>query len=123
MANYVKENQWRPHQEAISRCKKAHLEQSAYFLTKDLSFRKGCGAISRNFFLEITYFIYIIFIDQEPILNKEMKHLCQSPAKNVTFKTRIWNPQNWIVTEQCHGESVIIPTGKISDLIFFCYFE
>ena len=101
VANYVKENQWRPHQEAISRCKKAHLEQSAYFLTKDLSFRK----------------------DQEPILNKEMKHLCQSPAKNVTFKTRIWNPQNWIVTEQCHGESVIIPTGKISDLSFFCYFE
>ena len=93
MANYVKENQWRPHQEAISRCKKAHLEQSAYFLTKDLSFRK----------------------DQEPILNKEMKHLCQSPAKNATFKTRIWHPQNWIVTEQCHGESVIIPTGKISD--------
>ena len=123
MVNYVKENQWRPHQEAISRCKKAHLEQSAYFLTKDLSFRKGCGAISRNFFLEITYFIYIIFIDQEPILNKEMKHLCQSPAKNATFKTRIWHPQNWIVTEQCHGESVIIPTGKISDLIFFCYFE
>lgn len=52
-----------------------------------------------------------------------MKHLCQSPAKNATFKTRIWHPQNWIVTEQCHGESVIIPTGKISDLSFFCYFE
>ena len=75
-----------------------------------------------NFFFR-KYIFYFIFIDQEPILNKEMKHLCQSPAKNATFKTRIWHPQNWIVTEQCHGESVIIPTGKISELSFFCYFE
>ena len=75
-----------------------------------------------NFFFR-KYIFYFIFIDQEPILNKEMKHLCQSPAKNATFKTRIWHPQNWIVTEQCHGESVIIPTGKISKLSFFCYFE
>ena len=39
-ADYVDAWKWRPHEEAIKLCKTAGLEQSAYFLTKDLSFRK-----------------------------------------------------------------------------------
>ena len=64
------------------------MEQSAYFLGKDLSFRK----------------------DQEPMLTKELRNLCENPARNFSFKTQIWFPQNWIVTELCLGESTIIPT-------------
>ena len=79
---------WRPHQEAISRCKKESLEQSAYFLAKDMSFRK----------------------DQEKMLTKEYRSLCQSPAHQFSFETKIWSPHNWIITQECQGESTIIPT-------------
>lgn len=85
---YIEANRWRPHQEAISRCKAAQLEQSAYFLTKDLAFRK----------------------DREPILKKELKKLCKVPAKEFKFKTRIWMPKNWIVTQHFGKEARIVST-------------
>jgi hypothetical protein len=79
VANYVKENQWRPHQEAISRCKKAHLEQSAYFLTKDLSFRKGSGAISRNFFFR-NYIFYLYYFHRSRTYIKQRKETLVSES-------------------------------------------
>ena len=89
LETYCEDNRWRPHTEAIQRCKSNQLEQSAYFLTKDLAFRK----------------------DHEPILTKELRKFCKQPAKNFEFETRIWKPQNWVVTEHAsNGETHVVQT-------------
>ena len=95
----VLKHRWDPHQEAINRCKDASLDQSAYFLSKDLSFRK----------------------DHEPMWRKELRSLptSQEPALHFNFKATIWNPKNWIVTE--HMDSVndsspmVIPTEVLDN--------
>jgi hypothetical protein len=79
---------WSSHQQAVIKCLESNLEQSAYFLTKDLSFRK----------------------DHEPMWANELKKFCKQPAKNFSFSSRIWMPKNWIVTESNKGKSEIIPT-------------
>ena len=48
--------------------------------------------------------------DQEKMLTKEYRSLCQNPAKLFSFKTKIWSPKHWIITQECQGESTIIPT-------------
>ena len=93
-AEYVDAFRWRPHEEAIKLCKNAGLEQSAYFLAKDLSFRK----------------------DHEPMWTKELRKICKTPTEEFTFKMKIWNPKHWIVTEHVSsgggggGESRVVPT-------------
>ena len=56
-------------------CKNRNLHQSAYFLTRDLSFRQ----------------------DRESRLRQELKPVTKEPAKTFHFQTTIWFPQNWIV--------------------------
>ena len=89
-AEDVVKHRWDTHQEAINRCKAASLDQSAYFLNKDLSFRK----------------------DHEPMWKRELRNVCQEPAKEFKFDTRIWHPKNWIVTEHSASGSPlgIVPT-------------
>ena len=87
----VLKHRWDPHQEAINRCKDASLDQSAYFLSKDLSFRK----------------------DREPMWKRELRSQCQEPAMHFNFETRIWNPKNWVVTEHsaASGDPIgVVPT-------------
>ena len=56
--------------------------------------------------------LYFIFIpkDHEPMWTKELRKLCKTPAREFTFKMKIWNPQSWIVTEHHAGESRVVPT-------------
>ncbi len=72
------ENMWAGHNEAVIKYKDMGLDQSAYFLQRDMSFRK----------------------DQEPILLPELKKMCKRPTVEKTFSTRIWMPQNWVISER-----------------------
>lgn len=83
---FVEQTKWSPHQEAIKQCKSQGLEQSAYFLSKDLAFRR----------------------DHEPMLAKELRKTCKQPAKEYTFETRIWSPKNWVIKES--GTENVIAT-------------
>lgn len=85
---YVENNLWRGHMGAVATCKEAKLAQSAYFLSRDLSFRK----------------------DQEPMLMKGLKKVCVQPARTFKFATRIWMPKHWTVTEHVGNVSQVIPT-------------
>jgi len=62
---------------AFKECENQGLHQSAYFLRRDLSFRR----------------------DREPRLKVELESV-QEPAKTFTFSTDIWLPKNWIIEEQ-----------------------
>ena len=74
---YMNKHQWKAHEEAIASCKDAGLEQSAYFLSRDLTFRR----------------------DREPVLRKELRHL-KYPEKTFKFTTYIWLPKNYVVMER-----------------------
>ena len=56
-------------------CKNRNLQQSAYFLGRDLSFRQ----------------------DRESRLRQELKPATEEPVKTFRFKTKIWFPKNWVV--------------------------
>ena len=56
-------------------CKSRYLHQSAYFLSRDLSFRQ----------------------DREQRLRQELKPATKEPVKSFRFKTNIWLPKNWVV--------------------------
>ena len=56
-------------------CKNRNLQQSAYFLGRDLSFRQ----------------------DRESRLRQELKPATEEPVKTFRFKTNIWFPKNWVV--------------------------
>lgn len=63
------------------------LYQSAYFLQRDLTFRR----------------------DRETMLKKELEQMVV-PVKEFTFETRIWKPTNWVVTRRKRSR-----TGRLSD--------
>jgi len=85
---HILNNQWAAHTHALNACRKAGLTQHAYFLSRDLSFLQ----------------------DQEPMLEKELKSNVKLPTHTFEFKTQIWNPRNWIVTQNFQGASEVIPT-------------
>ena len=60
---------------SLDTCKNRNLHQSAYFLSRDLSFRQ----------------------DRETRLRQELKPATKVPVKTFHFKTKIWFPQNWVV--------------------------
>ncbi len=72
---YHREHRWDGHRRAIDVCKRKGLNASAYFLTRDMTFRK----------------------DREPVLKKELLKEDKKPCKTFEFRTKIWNPHNWIV--------------------------
>ena len=57
----------------------------------------------------MTYFRFIPK-DHEPMWTKELRKLCKTPAREFTFKMKIWNPKSWVVTENIAGESRVTPT-------------
>ena len=63
------------------------LYQSAYFLQRDLTFRRDRGTM----------------------LKKELEQMVV-PVKEFTFETRIWMPTNWVVTRRKRSR-----TGRLSD--------
>jgi len=85
---YLKDEEWEPHLLALRYCREGSLDQHAYFLSRDHSF----------------------LLTQEPVLQKELlQNLC-TPTRTFTFRTQIWRPQRWKVTENYKGCSEVIPT-------------
>lgn len=84
---FIEECKWSAHEEALTLCNNQHLNQTVYFLHRDLTFMK----------------------EREPVLKKE---LCndKTPTRVFYWRTHIWFPTNWIVRRSFQGHSEIIPT-------------
>lgn len=78
---------WDAHDEAIRMCHKQNLQQSAYFLGRDLTFMK----------------------EREPVMTKELKNV-KNPTRSFQWPYRVYSPKSWIVRRNFHGQSEIIPT-------------
>ncbi|KAK6165166.1 hypothetical protein SNE40_023610 [Patella caerulea] len=84
---FISQNLWSAHEEAISLCEEQDLQQAVYFLRRDINFIK----------------------ERESVLLKELGRVKQ-PTRIFTFSTRIWFPHNYIIKRYYRGETVVIPT-------------
>ncbi|KAK9508814.1 hypothetical protein O3M35_006279 [Rhynocoris fuscipes] len=84
---FIEECKWSAHEEALILCNNQHLNQTVYFLNRDLTFMK----------------------EREPVLKKELRN-DKTPTRIFQWKTHIWFPRNWIVRRSFQGHSEIIPT-------------
>ncbi|XP_044008897.1 uncharacterized protein LOC122852871 isoform X2 [Aphidius gifuensis] len=86
-ANFTDECEWSAHEEALLLCKQQNLQQTIYFLNRDLKFMR----------------------EREPVLLKELRKV-KTPTRNYQWPIQIWLPRNWIVRRSFQGQSEIIPT-------------
>ncbi|KAG7203922.1 hypothetical protein KM043_016942 [Ampulex compressa] len=85
--NFIEECEWSAHEEALTLCSHQNLQQTVYFLNRDLTFMK----------------------EREPVLLKELRKV-KTPTRSFQWPTQIWLPKNWIVKRNFQGQSEIIPT-------------
>lgn len=78
---------WSAHEEAINICAKHNLQQTIYFLSRDMAFMK----------------------EREPILLKELKD-AKTPTRSFQWSCRIWRPKSWIVRRNFQGQTEVMPT-------------
>lgn len=78
---------WSGHEEALKICAKHNLQQTSYFLNRDLAFMK----------------------EREPVLLKELRHAKQ-PTRSFQWPCRIWSPKSWLIRRNFQGHSELIPT-------------
>jgi len=96
---YLKVNRWEAHKLALEYLDQAGLQQHRFFLIRDIDFLE----------------------EQYPIQQHILSEKLTSPAHTFTFKTKIWRPKKWKVTQTYKGRSEVIPTvihqhvGKPSD--------
>lgn len=83
----ISKNMWSAHDEALKMCTKHNLQQTTYFLSRDLAFMR----------------------DREPVLLKELQN-AKTPTRNFQWPCRIWSPKSWIIRRNFQGQSEIIPT-------------
>uniref|UniRef100_A0A8W8HZT2 Uncharacterized protein n=1 Tax=Magallana gigas TaxID=29159 RepID=A0A8W8HZT2_MAGGI len=88
--DFIAQNLWSAHEEAITLCEQQGLNQTAYFLKRDLNFIK----------------------EREAVLVKELSKV-RIPNRRYTFSTRIWLPKNYIVTKDEGRRQTVIPTKVI----------
>lgn len=86
-ANKINKTIWSAHEEALKICLKHNLQQTVYFLNRDLAFMR----------------------DREPVLLKELKN-AKTPTRNFHWACRIWSPRSWIIKRSFQGHSEVIPT-------------
>ncbi|CAF0780260.1 unnamed protein product [Adineta ricciae] len=72
--SYIQEHEWDAHQLSIEQCKALGNHQAAYFIQRDLTFRK----------------------DHESILRHNLKPP-REPIRTISCNRSIWLPKNWIV--------------------------
>ncbi|XP_069125487.1 uncharacterized protein [Argopecten irradians] len=84
---FVEQNLWSAHEEAINICEDGGLKQAVYFLKRDLNFLK----------------------QREAVLIKELGKV-RHPRRKFTFATQIWLPQNYIVMKKVGNQQERIPT-------------
>lgn len=75
------------HEEAIKISVKHNLQQTVYFIARDLAFLR----------------------DREPVLLKELKN-DKTPTRSFQWAIRIWSPKSWIIRRSFQGHSEVIPT-------------
>ncbi|XP_062594006.1 uncharacterized protein LOC134255480 isoform X1 [Saccostrea cucullata] len=85
--DFILQNLWSAHEEAINLCEQQELNQTAYFLKRDLNFIK----------------------EREAVLVKELSKV-RIPNRRYTFSTRIWLPKNYIVSKMEGTKRTVIPT-------------
>lgn len=85
--DFISQNQWSAHQQAIDDCKQQGLEQTVYFLHRDLIFMR----------------------DREHVLKKELSRV-KKPNRVFQFSCRIWFPHRWVIKRHLYGEVESIPT-------------
>ncbi|RZF45449.1 hypothetical protein LSTR_LSTR009320 [Laodelphax striatellus] len=85
--SFIEECKWSAHEEALLLCNNQHLQQTVYFLHRDLTFMK----------------------EREPVLLKELRKV-KTPTRTFQWRTQIWFPRNWIVRRCFQGQSEVIPT-------------
>ncbi|XP_076073157.1 uncharacterized protein LOC143044850 isoform X3 [Mytilus galloprovincialis] len=85
--DFIMQNLYSAHEEAINICEEQGLKQAVYFLKRDLTFIK----------------------ERESILITELSRET-TPNKVFTFLPRIWMPSNYIITKTTKGHSEVIPT-------------
>ncbi|XP_051167467.1 uncharacterized protein LOC127285474 isoform X1 [Leptopilina boulardi] len=86
-ANFIDECEWSAHEEALALCSQQNLQQTVYFLNRDLTFMR----------------------EREPVLLKELRKV-KTPTRSFQWPTQIWLPRNWIIRRSFQGQSEIIPT-------------
>ncbi|XP_076160274.1 uncharacterized protein LOC143143176 isoform X1 [Ptiloglossa arizonensis] len=84
---FIEECEWSAHEEALTLCTHQNLQQTVYFLNRDLTFMK----------------------EREPVLLKELRKV-KTPTRSFQWPTQIWLPKNWIVRRNFQGQSEVIPT-------------
>ncbi|XP_018330268.1 uncharacterized protein LOC108740446 isoform X2 [Agrilus planipennis] len=84
---FIQENQWSAHEEALTLCNAQKLNQTGYFLNKDLAFMK----------------------EREPALLRELRKV-KTPTRSFLWPTQIWMPSHWIVRRLFQGHSEVVPT-------------
>lgn len=86
-SDFISQNQWSAHTQVIDECKQQHLEQTVYFLHRDLIFMR----------------------DREHVLKKELSRV-KKPNRVFRFSCCIWFPHRWVVKRHLYGEVEVIPT-------------
>ncbi|XP_043205633.1 uncharacterized protein LOC122372479 isoform X2 [Amphibalanus amphitrite] len=86
-SRFISEHQWAAHEEALTLCRESGLQQTAYFLQRDLTFMK----------------------EREPVLQKELRRVT-TPTRQFEWRTHIWLWANWTVHRRFQGDSKTIPT-------------
>ncbi|XP_058795012.1 uncharacterized protein LOC131666391 isoform X2 [Phymastichus coffea] len=86
-AKFIEECEWSAHEEALALCNQQNLQQTSYFLNRDLTFMR----------------------EREPVLLKELRKV-KTPTRSFQWPTQIWLPRNWIIRRSFQGQSEIIPT-------------
>ncbi|XP_048507153.1 uncharacterized protein LOC105689462 isoform X2 [Athalia rosae] len=86
-ARFIDEREWSAHEEALALCHQQNLQQTIYFLNRDLTFMK----------------------EREPLLLKELRKV-KTPTRSFQWPIQIWCPHNWIVRRSFQGQSDVIPT-------------
>lgn len=78
---------WLAYEEALKMSQKHNLQQSAYFLSRDMAFMK----------------------EREPVLRQELLKVT-APTRTFQWVTRIWSPKSWIVRRNFQGYAEVIQT-------------
>lgn len=78
---------WKIHEDALKMCQKHNLQQTAYFLSRDLMFMR----------------------ERETVLLNELRQV-KEPTKCFQWPCRIWNAKSFIIRRNFQGVSEVIPT-------------
>lgn len=78
---------WLAYEEALKMSQKHNLQQSAYFLSRDMAFMK----------------------EREPVLRQELLKVTM-PTRTFQWNCRIWSPKSWIVRRNFQGYAEVIQT-------------